>query len=313
MNCKHNPPKQKLPVQYVSIPKKDMFGRKRIKDDKLRFGIGNAKLSKAIATFSLPAGWTCPFAKECYSKSNRLTGKILDGKHCKFRCFAASQECFQPSVRQQRWHNIDKLKEAKTLEAMTNLIQKSIPYGITMIRIHVSGDFWSEQYFLAWVNVAYNNPMITFYGYTKATPFLVKYKKYLPPNFRFAASKGGTCDNLIGKHRLKFAEVVFSTEEARRKGLEIDHDDSHCFNGSKESFALLLHGTQPPNTEASRAWSALQKLGIGGYGSSDNSRNIVYERPVSLYVTLKDGEIHLPQKVKQYKFIPNARKKIGFH
>src|SRR5262245_37884234 len=65
----------------------------------LRFGQGNAKLSQGITTFSLPAGWTCPAAKECLSKADRKTGHIKDGKHVKFRCYAASMECRRPSVR----------------------------------------------------------------------------------------------------------------------------------------------------------------------------------------------------------------------
>lgn len=282
-----------------------MFGRTRRKDSNLSFGLGNAKLSKAIATFSLPAGWTCPFAKECLSKANRLTGRIVDGQHCRFRCFAASQECFQPSVRIARWRNFELIRQARTVEKMANLIQKSIPYGITMVRTHVSGDFFSERYFLAWLNVALNNPMVTFYGYTKALPHLVKYKKWIPGNFRFTASKGGTCDNLIGKHRLRFAEVVFSPEEARRKGFEIDHDDSHAFGGDK-SFALLLHGTQPVGSEASKAWASLQREGMGGYGDSDISRKVVFERSVTVHVDLKDNEIYLPQVAKGFKFVPKS-------
>lgn len=151
---------------------------------------------------------------------------------------------------------------------MGKLIQSSLPWGLTMVRVHVSGDFYSEKYFLAWLNVAWNNPQVTCYGYTKATPWLVKYKKHIPPNFRFTASIGGTHDHLIGIHKLKSALVVFSTEEARRKGLEIDHDDSHCFLGN-ESFALLLHGTQMPKSEASRALMKLRAQGLGGYGENN--------------------------------------------
>jgi len=270
---------------------------------KLSFGLGNAKLSKSIATFSLPAGHSCPFARECLSKANRLTGKIIDGQHCRFRCFAASQEALFPSVRRARWHNFDLLRSNPTVEKMAGLIQKSLPWGLTMVRTHVSGDYYNENYFLAWLNVAYNNPLMTFYGYTKATPFLAKYKSFLPSNFRFTASKGGTCDKLISKHRLKFAEVVFSIAEAKKKGLEIDHDDSHAF-GDSGSFALLLHGSQPAGSEAGRAMSALRKEGINGYSDSANSRKSILERSLEIFITLKDGEIFLPRKAAGFKMAP---------
>ncbi len=260
---------------------------------KLNFGLGNAKLSKAIATFSLPAGYSCCFAKDCLSKADRNTGKLTDSDTCKFRCFAASQECAYPSVRNARWNNFEMLKKAGSIEFMGKLIQKSLPYGLNIVRVHVSGDFFNEKYFLAWLNVAMNNPLVVFYGYTKATPFLVKYADYIPTNFRFTASKGGTNDNLIDKHDLKYAEVVFSNEEAHEKNLLIDHDDSLAFNSDK-SFALLLHGMQPSNTPANKALNALRKQGIGGYGKSSISRKVVFERKMKVYVSLRNGKVFIP-------------------
>ena len=273
-------------------------------NNKLKFGLGNAKLAATIGTFSLPAGHSCPFAKECLSKSDRVTGKIIDGAHCKFRCFAASQEMIFTNVRKMRWTNLEMLHFAGTMEKMAELIQNSLPWGISIIRVHVSGDYFSENYFLAWLNVAINNPHVTFYGYTKATPFLVKYKKYLPNNFRFTASKGGTCDSLIGKHKLKSAEVVFSVNEAKQKGLEIDHDDSHAF-GDSGSFALLLHGMQKQGTDAAQALIALRKEGIMGYGKFNTFRKAAQDtqKKVVVYVTVKDGKVHLP-KAKKMLFTP---------
>lgn len=259
----------------------------------LNFGSGNAKLSTAITTFSLPAGHSCPFAKDCLSKANRLTGKIIDGKHCQFRCFAASQEALFPSVRKARWTNFEVLKNESTVEKMASVIQASIPNGAGYIRVHVSGDFWSEKYFLAWLNVALNNPLKMFYGYTKATPFMVQFKKLIPSNFRFTASKGGTCDSLIGKHKLRSAEVVFSVKEAEEKGLEIDHDDSHAIKAEK-SFALLLHGTQPAGSVAGKAWQTI-KTTIGGYGNNSKRKGMALAAPV-IYVTLKNGALHLPRR-----------------
>lgn len=230
----------------------------------LKFGQGNAKLSVAISTFSLPAGHSCPFAKECYSKANQLTGKIIDGQHCKFRCFAASQEALYPTVRKARWHNFNALLSSPSVRSKAELINNSLPDYNEKVRVHVSGDFYNEDYFLAWLNVAKNRPNNLFYGYTKALRFLVKYRKITPDNFRFTASKGGTHDLLIEEHNLKYAEVVFSVEEAERKGLEIDHDDSHAIQGNK-SFALLLHGRQPKGTVAGEALNKLRRLNLGGY------------------------------------------------
>lgn len=254
--------------------------------DKLIFGLGNAKISKAIATFSLPAGHTCPFAKHCLSKAEIFTGKITDGQYTTFRCFAASQECTFPSVRKARWDNFDLLKEARTIEGMADIINKSLPWGVTAVRVHVSGDFYNEAYFLAWLNVALNNPNVIFYGYTKALPLFIKYKDSIPSNFRFTSSLGGTHDHLITQHKMKYAEVVYSTEEARRLGLEIDHDDGHALYG-KESFALLLHGIQPKNTPAGEALKLLRAQGLGGYSEGNQrSKSVQVVKPITIYVPL---------------------------
>jgi hypothetical protein len=269
--------------------------------DKLTFGFGNAKLSKNIAHFSLPAGYSCPFAKECLTKANRITGKLIEGKHCRFRCFSASQENSYPSVRISRWKNFDILRKSNDVESIGEIIQRSLPHGINMVRVHVSGDFYNEAYFLAWLNIAMNHPWVIFYGYTKAIPFLVKYKKHIPNNFKFVASRGGTHDNLIRKYRLKSVEVVYSPEEAEQKGLEIDHDDSLAYQG-KDSFAILIHGTQPPGSDASKAWTALRNRGIGGYGDSVISRNNNRVTPtLRTYITIKNNQIYFPPKVKVEK------------
>ena len=233
--------------------------------NKLYFGLGNAKLSKAIATFALPAGHACPFANECKSQTDKFTGKITDGPNCRFRCFSATNEARASTVRFARWRNFDLLRKARTVQGMADLIQNSIPPFINYVRLHVAGDFFNETYFKAWLNVAIANPAVTFYTYTKSLPYLVKYRKSIPANFKIVASKGGKCDSLIAKHRLVSAEVVFSTEEARRKGLEIDHDDSLAIKGDK-SFALLLHASQPVGTVAAEAWKVIMRT-IGGYSS----------------------------------------------
>ena len=114
--------------------------------NQLKFNRGNAKLGKDIYTFSLPAGHSCPFAMECLSKAGRNGEGIQDGKHTRFRCFAASSEAQYPAVREQRWDNFELLK-GLDVDAMANLIDASLPQKAKIIRIHVSGDFFSQNYF----------------------------------------------------------------------------------------------------------------------------------------------------------------------
>jgi hypothetical protein len=232
---------------------------------RLSFQKGNAKLGSEVATFSLPAGHTCPGALECLSKAARDTGKIADGPQTVFRCFSASQEATYPSVRQQRWRNQAAMRGLST-EGMVDLILSSLPARAVKVRIHVSGDFFSQDYFDAWAEVARRRPEVLFYAYTKSVHFWVKRLGILPANLVLTASKGGRHDELIERYGLRQARVVFSEAEAESLGLPIDHDDSHAMRADGRDFALLLHGQQPAGSAAARAIQTLRKQGEYGYG-----------------------------------------------
>ena len=236
--------------------------------NRLSFARGNAKLNPNTAILSLPAGWTCPFAKDCKSCTNRQTGKITDGKDCRFRCYAVTPETLFPAVRRSRWHNFELLKNARTVIGMANLLESSLIFrkNLKMVRFGGSGDFFNQNYFDATVLTAQQHPEWILYGYTKALPYWAKRLNTLPPNLRLTASRGGTHDYLIKPLGLRSAQVVFTEQEAKDMGLEIDHDDTHCWKGTTD-FAILLHGTQPAGSAAGKAWYKISKHGKGGYKS----------------------------------------------
>src|SRR5215472_1177492 len=93
---------------------------------KLIFTKGNAKLGQEVWTFSLPAGHTCPGARECMARVDRETGKLTDGRHAQFRCFAASMEARMPTVRKSRWNNFDLLR-GRSQQDMVKTLSESIP------------------------------------------------------------------------------------------------------------------------------------------------------------------------------------------
>ena len=229
----------------------------------LKFGDPNAKLKKLIKkmgltlkTFTLPAGWSCPAAKDCLSKADRVTGKVTDGDETEFRCFMASAEARSPSLRNLVWHNFGLIKDALVdgVDVCADLICESLPKKFDIMRVHVGGDYFSKRYLQAWIEVAKRNPEKIFYSYSKSLHFFKEFA--LPENLVLTASRGGKYDDLIELHGWKEALVVYSEQEAEERGLEIDHDDTHAAFG-KENFALLIHGTQPKGSLAS---VALQKI-----------------------------------------------------
>jgi hypothetical protein len=248
---------------------------------KLKFSKANTKLKKLykipelqewlvgkrnkIYSLDKPAGWSCPFAKDCLSKAvlkdNKTT--IKDGKHTKFRCYAASQEAQYRETYEMRRYNFSLIK-GKTEEQITKRLEHSLPANIGINRIDSSGDFHSQAEFNAWVNIAIAHPDVLFYAYTKSLVYWIAWLKEhgsLPHNLVMTASRGGRTDYLIDKHGLREAVVVYSEQQAADLGLEIDNDDSHASRPSlrHQSFALLIHGTQPKGSEAGIALQILKQ------------------------------------------------------
>lgn len=239
----------------------------------LRFGASNAKLPQGVHTFSIPAGWTCRFAKNCLSKADRKTGCITDGNNTEFRCYATTMEARHTSVRLSRWHNLEQLKKCRNKGEMARLISDSLSPFIRVLRVHDSGDFFSQDYLDAWLEVARQRVSTLFYSYLKALPLWVRRLDEVGTgrepgrltNVVFTASWGGTHDYLIERYGLRSARVVFGEDEAAKMGLVIDHDDTLAM-AHGDDFALLIHGTQPKGGAAAEAVRALRDRGWTGYG-----------------------------------------------
>lgn len=237
------------------------------------------KLPSRIMHLSLPSGHTCPAALECLSKAHIDTGKITDGKDTRFRCYAAMQEARHKHVRKQRWQNFLLLKQKSRKQMFIKLLNSLKPHHDRyiknhhqrpIIRAHVGGDFFNKSYFLAWMDLARHYAPTWFYAYTKRIDLWTDNLNVIPSNFELNASRGGKFDHLIDEHKLKSAEVVFSYDEAKQKGLELDHDDSKAYTRGP-SFGQLIHGTQPAESEASKALTLLKLSGWTGYNANTKS------------------------------------------
>ena len=219
---------------------------------------------RKVYSFDILSGWSCPQAKDCLSKVHVINAdgkkKLIDGDDCKFRCFSASQEATFPNVYKKRKHNFDVLRLGRDSYEIANAIADAMPANLGICRIHVAGDFFNQKYFRAWQYVAEWNPDRLFYAYTKSLNYWLDDEPHLPKNLVLTASRGGRLDHKIDEHNLRESVVVYSQEQADDLGLVIDHDDSHAAIPSQRhnSFALLIHGTQPKGSEASKAIKELK-------------------------------------------------------
>lgn len=224
------------------------------------FSKANTKLRKLelflgvkVYSFDLLSGYTCPFAKDCFSKAvpdGFGSRYIEDGPEMKFRCFSASQEALYAPTFAMRERNTIAVKSlVHDINALSAALHAQLPSKAEVIRVHVAGDFFHQNYFLAWIEVAKLNPGKRFYAYTKALPFLENFGHMLPDNFKVTMSRGGKRDDLIEKLKAMGyweARVVLSESSTT---LPVDHDDSHAAIGGAD-FALVIHGTQPKKVAA---------------------------------------------------------------
>lgn len=195
----------------------------------LKWSTGNAKVSKLDAvSFGIPAlasadGFkTCPMAGACAAV-----------------CYARQGMYIMPNVRASREFNLrvirDSVHEFIKLadEDLSAMKQK-------LIRIHDSGDFFSQTYLDAWIFLARKHPGKTFYAYTKSLHLDFS---GLPINFKVTQSEGGKLDARIDRTRAH--SRIFASDAARRAAGygNGSNTDTLAIRGAVK-IGLVYHGTR---------------------------------------------------------------------
>jgi hypothetical protein len=112
------------------------------------------------------------------------------------------------------------------------------------IRIHDSGDFYSEPYARKWFAIAAANPRILFYAYTKMIPLFRRLAGDVPENLSLIFSEGGKADHLIDQSRDRHARVFFSADCLESSGYaDASHDDAVAV-GQSHRIGLVYHGAK---------------------------------------------------------------------
>ena len=239
-------------------------------DQLVRFSHGNAKLPPTTMGFSLPAGHTCPGAKDCLTRVPRDGGPVWTAPGLQYVCHAASQERYRPTVRDLRWANFDILAPLDTHDMIANLATAFFHQRRSYterVRCFLSGDAFNPELAAAITTFAWAIEPTVVYLYSKALPFWIC--QDIPANLRITASWGGRFDHLIADHFPRSARVVQTAQEACNLGLPLDFDDSYAYQDEPVHFAHLVHGWQPKGSDAANAINARRKAGeFTGYGTS---------------------------------------------
>lgn len=180
---------------------------------------GNRELrADGIFTWTLPA----------------LAAKLSTGKNmlvcpsagvCAQLCYARSGTYNFSNVKKAHARNLELIVDDAQgwKNQLTNELKAKRYQGGKSVRIHDSGDFFTEQYFLLWLDIAKENPHVFFYAYTKEVAMVKKH--HLPDNFVIIFSMGGTQDHLVDKEKDRHADVFPSIEALEEAGYS-DQEES---------------------------------------------------------------------------------------
>lgn len=110
---------------------------------------GNAKLGLCISHFDLPAGETCPGQSEL----------------CSTHCYAKMGRFHFPAVEERLAWNYQQSLRTDFVSRMIAEIKRK---GVLVVRLHCSGDLYSAEYALKWLEVMRQCPKVRFYLYSRS-------------------------------------------------------------------------------------------------------------------------------------------------
>lgn len=164
---------------------------------------------------------------------------------CRFGCYAKAGRMGLDHAQAAYQENLDMIDDGtfwpKLDAELDDAERRASAKGRQVrVRIHDTGDFFSEEYLQAWLDTAGRHPGIRFYAYTKMVRLV--HGRELPDNLRVVYSYGGRCDRDLDRIRgsVPTAIVVRSDGEIPAGYVDGSHDDWYASEGM--SVALRYHG-----------------------------------------------------------------------
>lgn len=172
-------------------------------------------------------------ASICYARNGTYMFKNVLGKHKQNLQFvmddlegwklAMLQELSKKSMRPD---GNPRYLEQIDPDSCDEFVKNWLLSGGKAIRIHDSGDFFSDEYTTAWLDIARMVPDVLFYAYTKeVTRFRKIVEGQAPENFRWIYSMGGKEDHLVKLEQERHAEVFSDVDSLVEAGY-IDQTES---------------------------------------------------------------------------------------
>jgi len=214
---------------------------------------GNRDLARdGIWTWSLPA-WVTTLS------SGKKFNVCPSAMKCSRLCYARKGTYRFKNVRAKHVSNLEAVLDDVGLWAMAMKDEVSHKkFHGAHVRIHDGGDFFSEEYLLAWLGVIRSAPLTTFYCYTKEVEMFRRVVEPDPPdNFIWIFSYGGRWDHLITEDDRR--ADVFPTREAL---------DASGFYDQEDSDLLAIYGPKAVGIVVNNHPGAVKGMGGESFGGT---------------------------------------------
>tara|TARA_R110000868_G_scaffold144788_2_gene364208 strand:+ start:325 stop:936 length:612 start_codon:yes stop_codon:yes gene_type:complete len=163
----------------------------------------NSKLKKTskslnlrVFNFGIPAyksasgKLTCPMADECIKFCYAKKGAYI---------WSNVKPAFEKRYELSKTDNF-------VFEMNAEILKKKPDY----VRVHDSGDYYSQAYLNKWIEIAIHNPSVRFYSYTNMVDMMLKTS--LPDNYDIIFSDSGKQKHLIDDRKHRHTKI-FSTKD----------------------------------------------------------------------------------------------------
>lgn len=188
------------------------------------------RLSDGTTFNACPAAGAC--AKLCYARNGTYNFPNVKAAHLRhLEHYLNDPEAWQDEMnaelQSRRFRDRPDLPHLPHMSRahLSETVASALDRGAALIRIHDAGDFFSDEYLTAWLEIARANPGMLFYSYTKE---VARFRRLVvdnpPPNFLWTYSYGGKEDHLIDPDTDRHTDV-FPTVEALNAAGYYDQED----------------------------------------------------------------------------------------
>lgn len=213
--------------------------------NKLNYLSQNAKMKRSSTVYDI-YNWGIPaFLSETGLKT------CPKAKHCVSGCYARSGTYRFSNVAKKYESRLALTQQSDFIDTMVSEIKTANNIAQKrdkkcLIRIHDSGDFFSDQYIFHWCMIMERLTNIQFYAYTKMISDFNSLRDdgLVPNNLTLIYSYGGSEDHLIDPKRDRHSRVFTDETSLLEAGYaDASHNDTVAI-GDNPRIGLIYHGSK---------------------------------------------------------------------